>query len=81
MTERSRVLTAACAGAVIGGICGWVYLTERGRKVRSQVETVIDRLADEIKQTRETSEKAKFALDEGRRLVTDVKASIGRIAS
>jgi hypothetical protein len=81
MNERSRVLTAACAGAVIGGICGWVYLTERGRKVRNQIETAIDRLADEIRTTRETGEKAKFALDEGRRLVTDVKTSIGRIAS
>src|SRR5262249_50481581 len=35
--ERSRVLLATLIGAVAGGAWGWLYLTEGGRRVRSQI--------------------------------------------
>ena len=81
MEDRSRVLTAACAGAVIGGIWGWVYLTDSGRRVRERIEPTIDRLTDELKRARVNGQKAKTAVEEGRQLVTDVAASIREFAS
>ena len=58
MDERSRVLTAACAGAAIGGLWAWMYLTESGRRVRGQIDPAIGRLIDELEHVREAAEKA-----------------------
>jgi hypothetical protein len=74
MDERSAGLTATCAGAAIGGIWGWLYLTKSGRHVRDQIEPTIDRFIDEIRRARATGEKAKTAINEGRRLLTDIMA-------
>src|SRR5438132_7360104 len=48
MSERSRVLTAACAGAALGGIWGWLYTTEGGRRLRDRIEPGFDRFLDEL---------------------------------
>jgi len=48
MTERSCVLTAACAGAVLGGIWGWLFLTESGTKVRERIDPALDRTLDTL---------------------------------
>ena len=40
--ERSRVLLATCIGAVAGGVWGWLYMTENGRRVRDQIEPKLD---------------------------------------
>jgi hypothetical protein len=74
MDERSRVLTAACAGAAIGGLWGWLYLTESGCGVRNQIGPTIDRFIDDLGRARATGEKAKTAISEGRRFVTDIMA-------
>ena len=81
MDERSRVLTATCVGAAVGGLWGWLYLTETGRRARAQIEPTIDRVVEELRQTRTTGEKAKSAFDEGRQLLTDGTASIRQVAS
>ena len=38
MDERARVLLTTCIGAVAGGVWGWLYMTESGRRVRDQIE-------------------------------------------
>ena len=71
------MLTAACAGAVLGGVWGWLYLTKSGGRVRDRILPAIDRISrisDELSETRASVEKTKAAIDEGRRLVTDVLA-------
>jgi hypothetical protein len=60
MDDRSRVLTATCVGAAIGALWGWLYLTGNGGRVRARIGPTI--------------EKAKMAVDEGRRLVTGIMA-------
>ncbi len=40
--ERSRVLMATFLGAVIGGLYGWLYMTESGRRLRDQIEPKLD---------------------------------------
>jgi hypothetical protein len=76
MDERSRVLTAACAGAAIGGLWAWMNLTESGRRVRGQIDPAIGRLIDELEHVREAAEKAKAAVNEGRQLLTDITGSL-----
>ncbi len=75
MEDRSRVLTAACVGAVLGGVWGWLYMTTSGPQVRDRIESTFDSLVDGIREARAAGDKAKAAIDEGRRLLTDVMPS------
>ena len=70
--ERSRVLMATCLGAVVGGVWGWLYLTESGRRVRDQIEPTLDGLIGEMSRVRGTVEKARTAADEGWRSLSDI---------
>jgi hypothetical protein len=78
--ERSRVLMATCMGAVIGGVWGWLYLTEGGRRVRSQIEPRLDDFMNELTNVRSTVNKARTAANEGWRSLSDMTggASGGR---
>jgi hypothetical protein len=70
--ERSRVLAATFAGAVIGGVWGWLYLTENGRRIRDQIEPKLDDLLGEITRVRGTVEKARTAANEGWRSLSEM---------
>jgi hypothetical protein len=72
--ERSRVLTASLIGAVAGGVWGWLYLTEQGRRIRDQIEPKLDDFIGEISRVRGTVEKARAAADEGWRSLSDMAA-------
>jgi hypothetical protein len=70
--ERSRVLAASVIGAVAGGVWGWLYMTENGRRVRDQIEPKLDDFVNEIGRIRGTVEKARNAASEGLRSLNDV---------
>jgi len=70
--ERTQVFLTTVLGAVVGGVFGWLYLTERGREVRVQIEPFFDNLVDEIHQVEQTVDKARLAATEGRRALDDV---------
>jgi len=70
--ERSRVLAATCLGAVVGGVWGWLYLTESGRNLRDQIEPKLDDLITEMTRVRGTVEKARSAANEGWRSLSEI---------
>ena len=72
MDERSRVLTATMLGAIAGGVWGWLYLTNGGRRFRSQIEPKLDDFLRELQTMRGTVEKAKTAANEGWRSLNDM---------
>lgn len=72
MDERSRVLTATVLGAIAGGVWGWLYLTENGRRVRNQIEPKLDDFMRELTNVRGTVEKARAAANEGWRSLNEV---------
>lgn len=72
MDERSRVLMATVLGAVIGGVWGWLYLTENGRRVRDQLEPRLDDFMRELTRARGTVQKARTAANEGWRSLNEV---------
>jgi hypothetical protein len=73
--ERSRVLTATVFGAIAGGVWGWLYLTEGGRRLRSQIEPKLDSFVREVQTMRGTVEKAKTAANEGWRSLNEMAGS------
>jgi hypothetical protein len=75
--ERSRVLLAACLGAVAGGVWGYLYLTEGGRQLREQIEPRLDDLLSEMTRVRGTVEKARTVANEGWRSLSDITSAKG----
>jgi hypothetical protein len=63
---------ASLAGAVIGGVGGWLYLTENGRRVREQLEPRLDDFVNELTRVRGTVDKARSAAGEGWRTLHEV---------
>ena len=72
MDERSRVLTATVLGAIAGGVWGWLYLTQQGRRVRSQIEPKLDDFMRELHHVRGTVEKARTAANESWRSLNEM---------
>jgi hypothetical protein len=70
--ERSRVLMATFMGAAVGGVCGWLYLTENGQRIRAQIEPKLDDFIGEITRVRGTVEKARSAANEGWRSLSEI---------
>jgi hypothetical protein len=64
-------MAAAIAGAVIGGIVGYLFFTERGRDVRRQVEPALDDIARELNSFRHTLKKAAGVAGEGWRMLNE----------
>lgn len=75
--ERSRVLLATMIGAVAGGVWGWLYMTQQGARVRSQIEPKLDDFVRELANVRGTVEKARTAANEGWRSLNDITGGSG----
>ena len=72
MDERSKVLMAMFLGAVAGGVYGWLYMTDHGRRVRDQIEPKLDDFINELTRMRGTVEKARTAANKGWRSLNEV---------
>ena len=72
MDERSQVLIATVLGAVCGGVLGSLYLTERGRHIREQIEPTLDAMLAEFQRTQMTVIRVREATREGRRAFDDL---------
>jgi hypothetical protein len=70
--ERSRVLLATFIGAIVGGVWGWLYLTEQGRRIRDQIEPKLDDFIGEVTRVRGTVDKARTAANEGWRSLSEM---------
>ncbi len=70
--ERTQVFAATMFGAVVGCVFGSLYLTERGKEVREQLEPFFDSVVDELHRAQRTVDKARDAASEGRRVLDDV---------
>jgi hypothetical protein len=63
---------ATFVGAVAGGVWGWLYLTEGGRRIRDQIEPKLDDFMTELTRVRGTVDKARTAANEGWRSLNEV---------
>ena len=72
MTEGSRVFLSALAGAVVGAAAGYLYLTDGGRRVRSQIEPKLDDAVQEMRRLKGTAAKVQSAASEGWRSLREM---------
>ncbi len=71
VTERSQALAATVVGAVVGGVAGYMFFTERGRVLRRQIEPALDDLAFELGRFRTTVAKAMGIATDGWRVLSE----------
>jgi len=72
--DNTQALAATVVGAVIGGLAGYFFFTERGRALRRQFEPAVEDIARELISFRTTVEKAGGVAKEGWKLLNDVLA-------
>ncbi len=72
MDERSRVLLSTLLGAALGGLVGYLYLTEQGRHVRGQIEPTLDGIIAELERARTTGKKVREVARAGERTLKDL---------
>ena len=69
--NSSRELAATLVGAVIGGVAGYLFFTDRGRSVRRQIEPAIEDFSRELMSFRTTVQKASGVASEGWKLLNE----------
>ena len=69
---NQRDVTAITVGAVLGGLAAFLFMTERGRGVRLQIEPTLDELVREVQRLRGTVEKARSVANEGWKMLNQM---------
>ena len=65
MTERAAIVLSALAGAAIGSLAGYLFLTEGGRRLRAEWEPALEGMLRNAAALRNTVERAGVAASEG----------------
>jgi len=74
---NSRAVAASIVGAVIGGMAGYLFFTDEGRRLRRQIEPALDDFARELNSFRATVTKAAGVANEGWKLLNDAMGEGG----
>jgi len=61
--ERTAVALGAIAGALIGGAAAYLLFTERGRRLRDELEPRVMALAGEVARARAAADDVRAAYD------------------
>ena len=76
--NTSQELAVTIVGAVVGGVAGYLFFTERGRGVRRQIEPALEDFSREVMSFRNTVHKAAEVASEGWKLLNDALGEGGR---
>jgi hypothetical protein len=75
VTNQGRVIMASLAGALVGGMVGYLYLTDTGRRVMDQLEPRLDDAMREVTRLRQTIGRAQAVANEGWRSLSQMAGS------
>ncbi len=76
--NNSREMAVTIVGAVIGGVAGYLFFTERGRSVRRQIEPALEDFSRELMSFRNTVQEAAGVANEGWKLLNDTLGEGGK---
>jgi hypothetical protein len=77
MYNDSRAMTAIVGGAVLGGLAGYFFFTERGRALRRELEPALEQFAHELNGFRSTLQRAVGVATEGWNMLNDGQGRSG----
>ena len=72
MRERAVVVCSAVLGAALGGLAGYFFLTDSGRRLRRDLEPRLDDLARDLANLQGTVVRARDAAQQGWRAISEV---------
>ena len=75
---NSRAMAAAIVGAVVGGVAGYLFLTDDGRRLRRQLEPALEDFARELNSFRSTIAQAAGVANEGWQLLNEAMGESGQ---
>jgi gas vesicle protein len=76
--NNSQAIAATVVGAVIGGVAGYLFFTDRGRELRRQIEPALEDITRELNSFRITVQKAAGVASEGWQLLNDALGDTGQ---
>ena len=76
--DNSRAMAATVVGAVIGGMAGYLFFTDHGRRLRRQLEPALEDFSRELMSFRATVQKAAGVANEGWKLLNDALGEGGQ---
>jgi hypothetical protein len=71
VTDR-QIVTATLFGALVGGLTGFLFFTDRGRRVRREIEPALEDFVRELSSLRGTVQRAADVAGESWRLLNDM---------
>lgn len=77
MSEQSKVFVGVAVGALVGATAGYLFLTDRGRAMRDQLEPTLDNARLELTRFQGTILKAAAMAIDGLRLAQEFNRKIG----
>lgn len=77
MADNSRAIAATVCGAIIGGVAGYMFFTERGRSMRRSIEPALEDIVRELNSFRATMQKAAGVASEGWQLLNEAVGEPG----
>ena len=63
--SNSRAVAASIVGAVLGGVAGYLFLTDHGKTLRRQLEPALDDVVRELTSFGSTVQKAAGVANAG----------------
>jgi len=72
-----QAMAATVVGALIGGVAGYLFFTERGRSFRRQLEPALEDFLRELNSFRGTVQKAAGVASESWKLLNDMIGESG----
>lgn len=75
--NNSREMTATIVGALIGGVAGYLFFTERGRRARRRIEPALEDFSRDLMSLRNTVQEAAGIAGESWKLLNDTLGEAG----
>jgi gas vesicle protein len=76
--DRTAIVLGLVAGAVVGGIAGWLWLTDDGRRLRARIEPQLQELAGQALKLRDSASRVQQVARESARTVQEVASRAPR---
>lgn len=78
MRDRTAILLGMVAGAAVGSVAGWLWLTDDGRRLRVRIEPQLQDLAGQALKLRDSAVRVQQVARESVRTVQEVASRAPR---
>lgn len=78
MTDRTKIILSAIAGAAGGAVAGYLMLTRRGEALREQLGPGVDEFLARLQDVERSVQRARGVAEQSWSTLRDVTRDVGR---